>query len=166
MAFSVNAAQPAVDLGTAGNFIILTKSGISTTGTTSIIGDIGASPIDSTAITGFGLIMDSSNIFSTSSIEALAFRLPNIIIDIGGGYTENIQEIIDQNSSFIVKTADHYLQILDIIFSDYDKFSKNAAKKSIQYYQPDAMTNFREFMKIIQKDRKNLSGSENKRYVK
>jgi len=107
-----------------------------------------------------------STVFSTSSIEALAFRIPNIIIDIGGGYTENIQEIIDQNSSFIVKTADHYLQILDIIFSDYDKFSKNAAKKSIQYYQPDAMTNFREFMKIIQKDRKNLSGSENKRYVK
>jgi len=67
-AFNVHAAQPAVNLGTAGNFVILAKSGISTTGTTSITGDIGVSPIDSTAITGFGLIMDASNKFATSSL--------------------------------------------------------------------------------------------------
>src|SRR5659263_122278 len=60
--------QATVNLGTAGNYVILSKSGISTTGTTSIVGDIGVSPIDSTAITGFGLIMDSSNKFSTSSM--------------------------------------------------------------------------------------------------
>ncbi|MCZ7396303.1 MAG: ice-binding family protein [Candidatus Methanoperedens sp.] len=60
--------QAPVDLGTAGNFVILAKSGISTTGTTSIVGDIGVSPIASTAITGFGLIMDASNEFSTSSV--------------------------------------------------------------------------------------------------
>jgi hypothetical protein len=64
-----HAAGPAqVDLGTAGNFRILAKSGISTTGTTSVTGDIGVSPIDSTAITGFGLIMDSSGTFSTSAL--------------------------------------------------------------------------------------------------
>jgi len=57
-----------VPLGTAGNFRILAKTGISTTGTTSIVGDIGVSPIDSTAITGFGLTMDSSNTFSTSAL--------------------------------------------------------------------------------------------------
>ena len=62
------ANQAAVNLGTAGSFVILSKSGISTTGTTSIVGDIGASPIDSTAITGFGLILDSSNEFATSSL--------------------------------------------------------------------------------------------------
>ena len=50
-----------VNLRTAGNFTILTKTGISTTGVTSILGDIGVSPIASTAITGFGLIMDASN---------------------------------------------------------------------------------------------------------
>jgi len=65
---TVSATQAPVDIGTAGNFVILAKSGISTTGTTSIVGDIGVSPIDSTAITGFGLIMDSSNQFSTSSL--------------------------------------------------------------------------------------------------
>ncbi|WPC68731.1 ice-binding family protein [Rhodoferax ferrireducens] len=56
----------AVNLGTAGNFVVLAKSGISTTGTTAIVGDIGVSPIDSTAITGFSLIADPTNVFSTS----------------------------------------------------------------------------------------------------
>ncbi|MFZ3059373.1 MAG: ice-binding family protein [Candidatus Methanoperedens sp.] len=65
---TASATQAPVNLGTAGNFVILSKTGISTTGTTSIVGDIGVSPIDSTAITGFGLIMDASNQFSTSSI--------------------------------------------------------------------------------------------------
>ena len=55
-----------VDLGTAGDFVILTKTGITTTGVTNITGDIGVSPIDSTAITGFSLAMDSTNTFSTS----------------------------------------------------------------------------------------------------
>jgi len=60
--------QASVNLGTAGNFVILSKSGITTTGTTSIVGNFGVSPIASTAITGFGLIMDRSNTFSTSSL--------------------------------------------------------------------------------------------------
>ena len=47
-------------LGLAGNFAVLTKSGISTTGITSITGDIGVSPAAATAITGFGLIMDTN----------------------------------------------------------------------------------------------------------
>ncbi len=68
MILSVSAAQTAVNLGTASNFVLLAKSGISTTGSTSIVGDIGVSPIDSTGITGFGLIMDASNQFSTSSL--------------------------------------------------------------------------------------------------
>ena len=60
--------QAVVRLGSAGDFVILAKSGISTTGTTAIIGDIGVSPIAATAITGFGLIMNASNQFSTSSL--------------------------------------------------------------------------------------------------
>jgi hypothetical protein len=63
------AAGPApVNLGTADNFVILSKTGISTTGSTSIIGDIGVSPAAATYITGFGLVVDSSNTFSTSSL--------------------------------------------------------------------------------------------------
>lgn len=58
----------AVNLGTARDFVILSKSGISTTGTTLIVGDIGVSPAAATLITGFGLIMDASNTFATSSL--------------------------------------------------------------------------------------------------
>ncbi len=61
-------SQSPVDLGTSGNFVVLAKSGISTTGTTSIVGNIGVSPIDHTAITGFSLILDSSGEFATSSL--------------------------------------------------------------------------------------------------
>jgi hypothetical protein len=57
-----------VNLGTAGNFVILAKTGVSTTGTTAVVGDIGLSPAAATFVTGFGLIADSTNTFSSSSL--------------------------------------------------------------------------------------------------
>jgi hypothetical protein len=57
-----------VDLGSAAHFAILAQSGISTTGTTSVLGDIGVSPIDATGMTGFGLVMDPSGTFATSAM--------------------------------------------------------------------------------------------------
>lgn len=64
---AVLAAGPeAINLGSAGNFAILAKSGISTTGTTLVVGDIGVSPAAATLITGFGLILPSASAFSTS----------------------------------------------------------------------------------------------------
>jgi hypothetical protein len=61
------AAQTPVDLGTAGNFVILAKSGISTVPASTITGDIGVSPIDSTAITGFSLMLVADSPFATSA---------------------------------------------------------------------------------------------------
>jgi Ice-binding-like len=60
-------AQAPVNLGTAANFAILAKSGISTVPTSAVTGDIGVSPIDSTAITGFSLTHDAASPFATSS---------------------------------------------------------------------------------------------------
>lgn len=61
------AASPApVDLGMAGNFAILAKTGISTVPPSAVTGDLGVSPIDSTAVTGFSLTQDSTTRFSTS----------------------------------------------------------------------------------------------------
>jgi len=60
-----------VDLGCAGGFAILTKTGVSTTGaTTKITGDMGISPIAATAYTGFGLVLDTTAEYhhSTSSL--------------------------------------------------------------------------------------------------
>jgi hypothetical protein len=44
-----------VNLGKAGTFVILAKTGISTTGTTKITGDIGVSPAAASYLTGFSL---------------------------------------------------------------------------------------------------------------
>jgi len=65
-AVSVHGLETAVNLGTAEDFVILTKTGVTTTAGGFIKGDIGTSPIAATALTGFGLILDSSNTFSTS----------------------------------------------------------------------------------------------------
>ena len=62
------AAGPApVNLGSATSFVVLTKTGITNVPTSDITGDLGTSPIASTAITGFSLIADSTNTFSRSS---------------------------------------------------------------------------------------------------
>ena len=58
--------QAPVDLGTAGSFVILTKSGISTVPGSVLTGNIGVSPIAHTAITGFSETTDISNTFSRS----------------------------------------------------------------------------------------------------
>ena len=63
-----NPIGPIVVLGTAGDFSILAKSGISSTGITSVQGDIGVSPVAATAITGFGLIMDTNGQSSHTTI--------------------------------------------------------------------------------------------------
>src|ERR1035437_9786749 len=61
------AAQAPVNLGTAGNFVILAKSGISTVPPSVITGDIGVSPIHSSAITGFALDLTAGSAFATST---------------------------------------------------------------------------------------------------
>ena len=56
-----------INLGAAGDFAILAKTGISSVPNSVITGDIGVSPIDSTAITGFSLTQDATTQFSTST---------------------------------------------------------------------------------------------------
>jgi len=61
-----NGNTGAVNLGTAGHFAILAKSGVSTVPASAITGDVGVSPAAATFITGFSLTMDATNVFSTS----------------------------------------------------------------------------------------------------
>lgn len=64
------AGPAAINLGSAGNFTILSKTGISTTGVTSVVGDIGVSPAAATYITGFALNLTAGSAFSTSPLVA------------------------------------------------------------------------------------------------
>ncbi len=59
-------SQLPVDLGTASDYVILAKSGISTVPTSKVTGNLGVSPAAATSITGFSLTADSTKAFSTS----------------------------------------------------------------------------------------------------
>ena len=61
-----NVIEP-VELGTASNYAILAKTGISTVPTSSIYGDVAVSPISSAAMTGFSMALDPGGKWSTSS---------------------------------------------------------------------------------------------------
>ncbi len=57
----------AADLSSAGNYVILAKTGVSTVPGSTITGNVGVSPVAATYITGFSLNADSTNVFSTST---------------------------------------------------------------------------------------------------
>ena len=57
----------AVNLRSAGDYVILAESAISTVPPAVITGDLGISPMTATSVTGFSLIADSTNVFSTSA---------------------------------------------------------------------------------------------------
>jgi hypothetical protein len=63
----VSVGPAPVNLGTAGNYVILAKTGISSVPSSVVTGNIGVSPIDSTGITGFSLSVDATNEFSISN---------------------------------------------------------------------------------------------------
>ena len=56
----------AVNLRTAGNYVILAESGISTVPPAVVTGDLGISPMGASSITNFSLTEDSTNVFWTS----------------------------------------------------------------------------------------------------
>ena len=88
----------AVNLGTAGDYVILSKSGISTTGTTAIVGDIGVSPIAATGITGFALSAPpttfSTSLLVTGKVWAADYAVPTpanlttAVLDMQTAYTD------------------------------------------------------------------------------
>ena len=54
-------------LGAAGSYVVLAKTGVSNVTGSMVTGDIGLSPAAASFITGFSLVADSTNVFSTSS---------------------------------------------------------------------------------------------------
>ena len=83
-----------VDLGTAGDFVILAKAGVTNVPGGAITGDIGVSPIAASAMTGFDLVMDSSNEFSTSTeITGKAFA-PDYMSPTGTKLTTAVSDML------------------------------------------------------------------------
>lgn len=61
-------AASAVNLSTASNYVVLAETTVTTTGTTSITGNVGLSPAAASFFTGFGQTLDASGQFSTSAL--------------------------------------------------------------------------------------------------
>jgi len=62
-----NNCPTVIDLGLAGDYVILSKAGISTIGTTHVTGNMGVSPITSTGLTGdWALNLPAAGAYSTS----------------------------------------------------------------------------------------------------
>ena len=60
-------AQTPVYLGTADDYVILAKTGITTVPKSKIVGNMGVSPVAASAITGFAPLLDATGTFSVSS---------------------------------------------------------------------------------------------------
>mmetsp|Transcript_24593 Transcript_24593/g.61105 ORF Transcript_24593/g.61105 Transcript_24593/m.61105 type:complete len:303 (-) Transcript_24593:277-1185(-) len=100
-ALALLAATDPVFLGTAADFAILTKTGISTVPSSSITGNIGCSPIAGTALTGFSLVSNTATAgqFSTTpQVSGVAYaanfavptpsKLTTAISDLETAYTD------------------------------------------------------------------------------
>ncbi len=88
----------AVDLRTAGGFCILAKTGVSTTGNTSILGDVGLSPAAATYFTGFALSAPATTFTTSARVTGQLFaadydpptpaRLTLAVLDMEAAYTD------------------------------------------------------------------------------
>ena len=96
---TANADTEEVNLGTAGDYAILTKAGISTVPPSIITGDIAVSPIAGTAMTGFGLTSadvgkasESTQVsgfaYAASYIAPTPAHLTTAVGDMGIAYTD------------------------------------------------------------------------------
>ena len=103
-------------LGSAGEFAILSKAGISTVPASAITGDIGVSPIAADAITGFSLIADASNTFSTSDqvtgkcyaadySSPTPTKMTTAISDMETAYTDAAGRAISDSANLNVKAG-------------------------------------------------------------
>jgi hypothetical protein len=103
---STATAAKKIDLKTAGDYVILAKTGISTVPTSHVTGDIGVAPITGAAITGFDLVSDTSNTFSKStqvagSVYASDYLDPtpswmeNAVLDMETAYRNADEETAD-----------------------------------------------------------------------
>ncbi|HCG62501.1 MAG: hypothetical protein CVV48_09785 [Spirochaetae bacterium HGW-Spirochaetae-4] len=104
-----------VDLKTAGTYVILAQSAISGNAGTTVVGDMGASPVTAAAITGFALDLDISGTFSTStlvsgSIYASDYAEPTP--------TNLAQAVLDSNDAYAAAQSRVELEAVDTLIGE------------------------------------------------
>jgi hypothetical protein len=109
---STLAAGPAsVNLGTAGSFALLSKTGVTNTGATAVTGDVGVSPAAATYLTGFDLIADSSNEFSTSSFVTGRLYAANYAVPTPAKMTTAISDMMIAYADAAGRTLPDYTEL-------------------------------------------------------
>ena len=103
---SISHAATPVDLGSAGNFAILAESAITTTGVTSIVGNMGISPAEASDITGFDLVLASGSSFATSSLVNGKVYAPGYAAPTPASLTTAISEMEDAYDDAAGRAAD------------------------------------------------------------
>ena len=96
-----------VALGTAGNYVILAKSAISTTGVTAVTGNMGVSPAAATFITGFSLIADPTNVFSTSTLVTGSIYAANYAVPTPSNLTTAVGDMQTAYTDAAGRAADY-----------------------------------------------------------
>lgn len=90
-----------------------------------------------------------STAYSTSGLESLAFGKPNIFIDVGKTTIEEIINIIDNKTSFLISSTQEYAAKMEYIILHYKSLSKEAVKKSESFFKPNAKKNIANFLNSI-----------------
>lgn len=85
-------------LGTAGNYVILAKTGVSTVPASAITGDVGLSPAATTYLTGFSLTLVGTtsaisqqvtgSLFAADMTDPTSTNLTTAVSDMGNAYTD------------------------------------------------------------------------------
>ncbi len=107
---AVSSLSP-VDLGTAGSFVILSKTAISTTGT-AITGDIGVSPIALTAITGFTpMPLSADGTYATSAQVTGKIYASNLAVPTPAKMTAAISDMQTAYTAAAGRTLPDYTEL-------------------------------------------------------
>jgi len=103
--------QDPIFLGTASNYVILAGSGVTTTPGTTIVGNVAVSPIAAGAITGFGLILDRSGSFSTSSIVTGKIYAANYALPTPTELTAAVGYMVTAYNNAAGRTSPDYIEL-------------------------------------------------------
>jgi hypothetical protein len=93
-------------LGTVGNYVILAKSAITTVPISAITGNVGLSPVAASFITGFTLVADPTNVFSTSTQVTGNVFAANYAVPTPANLTTAVGDMLTAYTDAAGRTAD------------------------------------------------------------
>jgi CDP-glycerol glycerophosphotransferase (TagB/SpsB family) len=88
----------------------------------------------------FSFVDIHSTVYSTSGLEAMAFGIPNIFLDL-------FHLIPDNKSPYIVSSPTAFITTTKHIFDDYDTSIKEALDIASLFYAPSSEQRFKEFFR-------------------